>query len=232
MTRRRTKLLTKFFNTVVAIALIALTPLIKEGITDFGVRYLSSKSQRTVASIYSPLQNSDLSTALAQSQNLSVNNSADVLGASSGVYSSDPRVLAMRNFLVDYNSPMAPYAESFIVEADKYGLDWRLVAAISGVESAFGLLIPYDESLGYSYNGWGWSNYTHPTISRFGFFADWNEGVAVVTKGLAVGYGTNLTPFQIVGAYCPPCADTPGLPWPNAVTGYMNQLDDYLEEVQ
>lgn len=38
---------------------------------------------------------------------------------------------------------MANSAETFVVEADKRGLDWRLLAAISGVESAF---VSYQEN--------------------------------------------------------------------------------------
>jgi len=64
---------------------------------------------------------------------------------------ADPRIIAMRKFLSDYNSPMYPYADIFVIEADKTGLDWRLVASISGVESAFGNVIPLETN-----NAWGW----------------------------------------------------------------------------
>jgi len=53
----------------------------------------------------------------------------------SGMVTIDPRILAMYQFLSDHGSPLAPYASTFIREADKYGLDWRLVASISGIES-------------------------------------------------------------------------------------------------
>ena len=56
----------------------------------------------------------------------------------------DPRVMAMSKFLSDYHSPMAQYSSVFVTEADKYGLDWRLVASISGVESAFGNIVPVE----------------------------------------------------------------------------------------
>ena len=44
---------------------------------------------------------------------------------------SDTRVVAMNHFLVDHGSPMAPYAEAFVVAADDSGLDWRLSASIA-----------------------------------------------------------------------------------------------------
>ncbi|MCA9375027.1 glucosaminidase domain-containing protein, partial [Candidatus Dojkabacteria bacterium] len=145
------------------------------------------------------------------------------LGTSDGkseIVTSDSRVIAMRRFLVDYNSPMYPYAEVFIQEADKYGLDWRIVASISGVESAFGNLIPYRSN-----NAWGWKG--DPTRD-WSYFISWSEGIETVTKGLAQGYGTDLGPFDIVYTYCPPCGQTPGLPWAQGVTNYMNELSVYL----
>lgn len=146
------------------------------------------------------------------------------LSGSKGLFvTSDPRVLALRQFLIDYNSPMYPYAEVFVTEADKYGLDWRLVAAISGVESAFGNLIPYQ-----SHNGWGWKG--DPTRD-WSYFNSWADGIAAVSEGLGVWYGGHLTPFEIEPAYCPPCGQTEGHPWANGVTRFMNEMDLYLESL-
>lgn len=136
---------------------------------------------------------------------------------------SDPRVIAMRNFLRSYNSPMVPYADIFIFEADRYGLDWRLVASISGVESAFGTLIPPNSN-----NGWGWKG--DPT-REWSYFSSWSDAIRTVTRGLALGYGVDMTPFDIEPIYCPPCGRTPGSPWANGVIRFMNQLDVYLSEV-
>ena len=135
----------------------------------------------------------------------------------------DTRVLALREFLRDYNSPMYPFAHVFVREADKYGLDWRLVASISGIESAFGQYVP--QKAGYSYNAWGWTGNPDPAI-RWRYFSGWSEGIAVVTKGLATGYGTDLTPYQIVPSYCPDCYESNG-PWPDVVSRYMNELSAY-----
>ena len=62
---------------------------------------------------------------------------------------TDSRTRILREFLKQYNSPLVPFAQDFVSIADKYSLDWKLVAAISGVESTFGKQIPYE-----SYNGW------------------------------------------------------------------------------
>src|SRR5579862_427307 len=50
----------------------------------------------------------------------------------------DNRAKILKSYLEQYNSPLADHAETFIKEADANGLDWKMVAAISGVESNFG----------------------------------------------------------------------------------------------
>lgn len=141
-------------------------------------------------------------------------------------FTLDPRVLAMSKFLNDYHSPMAPYAEIFIIEADKYGLDWRLVASISGVESAFGNLLPQG-----SHNAWGWRG-IKPNEAGWSIFDDWEESITHVTERLALGYGTDLTPFDIQDTYCPPCGETGLDLWAHGVTRYMNELQYYVDNLE
>ena len=140
-------------------------------------------------------------------------------------FTIDPRILAMNKFLSDYHSPMTPYAKTFIDVADQYGLDWRLVASISGVESAFGNITPAN-----SHNGWGWRG-VNANSAGWSMFSTWADGIATVTKGLANGYGTSLTPFEIEPAYCPPCAEGTAHAWANGVTNYMNELDYYVDNL-
>jgi len=137
---------------------------------------------------------------------------------------TDPRVIAMRRFLQDYRSPMYPYADIFIMEADRTGLDWRLVASISGVESAFGNIIPLNSN-----NGWGWKG---GPGGNWSMFPTWKEGISTVTEGLAYGYGTTLTPSQIEPTYCPPCGADPAHAWANGVQKYMNELQYYLDNLE
>jgi hypothetical protein len=132
---------------------------------------------------------------------------------------SDTRVMAVNLFLSDYSSPMAPYAEIFVFAADQAGLDWRLVASISGVESAFGTLIPYR-----SYNAWGWRGGPDGAFSNFG---SWSNGITVVTSSIARGYGTDTEPFSMEATYCPPCGQVPTHDWANGVARYMEELNDY-----
>lgn len=91
----------------------------------------------------------------------------------------DSRVAILREFLGQYNSPLVPFAADFVEIADKYNLDWKLVAAISGVESTFGKQIPYS-----SFNGWGWGIYGDNMIR----FSSWTEGIETVSEGLRTNY--------------------------------------------
>lgn len=140
-------------------------------------------------------------------------------------YVKDPRVLAMSEFLGDYNSPMQPYAEVFIEEADRYGLDWRLLVGISGVESAFGNLIPRGSN-----NAWGWRG-INGNDAGWSMFETWEDAIIHITERMALGYGTNLTPFDIEATYCPPCGRNPAHLWANGVTRFMNELEYYLNNL-
>ena len=131
------------------------------------------------------------------------------------VINEDYRVKILRDYLEEHNSPLAPNAADFVESADKYNLDWKLVAAISGVESTFGQAIPPD-----SYNGWGWGVYGDHVI-RFG---SWKEGIQTVSQGLRERYmnqwgGKDI--YQIGAMY----AASPA--WAGHVELYMNSIQDF-----
>jgi hypothetical protein len=140
-------------------------------------------------------------------------------------YIEDPRILAMSEFLTDYNSPMQPYSRTFIEEADKYGLDWRLLVGISGVESAFGNIIPRNSN-----NAWGWRG-INGNDRGWSMFDSWDDAIIHITERMALGYGTHLSPFDIESTYCPPCGEAYGHPWANGVTRFMNELQYYLDNL-
>ena len=127
----------------------------------------------------------------------------------------DSRVKTLNNFLKQNDSPLAPYADEFIKMADKYNLDWKLVAAISGVESTFGNAIP-----SYSYNAWGWGIYGDNVIR----FKSWNEGIDTISQGLRERYmdqwgGEDI--YQIGAMYASSSA------WPAHVEYYMNKIQEF-----
>lgn len=140
-----------------------------------------------------------------------------------GETSMDSRVLAIEMLLQQFNSPMLPYAEVFVREADKNGNDWRLIVSISGVESGFGRVIPKD-----TFNGWGWKGGPNGTFSKFD---SWEHAIIHITNRLAEGYGKNITPMKMESTYCPPCGATGMHIWARGVETYMYMLDYYKEEI-
>jgi hypothetical protein len=128
---------------------------------------------------------------------------------------TDSRVRILREYLEKYNSPLVPYAGTFVEKADKYNLDWKLVAAISGVESTFGREIPYE-----SFNGWGWGIYGDNMIR----FSSWNEGIEIISEGLRNKY-INKWGAKDVYAIGRFYAASPT--WAQRVEYFMNDIEKY-----
>ena len=128
----------------------------------------------------------------------------------------DSRVTKLKLYLETHDSPLADEAEHFVTEADRLGLNWKLVAAISGVESTFGKHIPRN-----SYNGWGWAIFTGQSDGRH--FADWKDGITVVSEGLRYKYIDRgaVTIEQIGRIY----AASPT--WSQKVRFFLSKIDDY-----
>ncbi len=129
---------------------------------------------------------------------------------------ADPRIPFLQSFLHANNSPLEGEASTFIHEADKNGLDWRLVVAISGVESTFGQAIPKG-----SYNAWGWGI---PTGAESGVgFQNWKEGIATVSYGLKHNYIDKgaITLDAIGQTYAASGA------WSNHVQYFIDQINFY-----
>ncbi len=130
----------------------------------------------------------------------------------------DTRIIALSRFLKHYNSPLYPYASYIVKTADKYHQDWRVIVAISGVESAFGRITRPN-----SYNAWGWRGGPGGDFSNF---KNWEHAIDYMTRRFTSGYGANPDPYSIYKTYCPPCTTA----WPNGVSGYMKQLDYYRKQ--
>lgn len=127
----------------------------------------------------------------------------------------DNRAKILKAFLESYDSPLAENAETFVRAADENNLDWRLVAAISGVESSFGKHLPYE-----SYNGWGWGIYGDNMIT----FASYDDGIETISKGLRVNYMDKWGAqdvYQIGKIY----AASPT--WAQRVTYFMDKIDAF-----
>lgn len=125
----------------------------------------------------------------------------------------DSRIAILQGFLASQRSPLAVHSEHIIRTADKYGLDWRLLVAITGVESGFGRIMPQN-----SYNAYGWANGT----TRF---ESWENSISHVSKVLSEKYLAKglETPYEIAGKYCPG-SDT----WAKNVTMYMEKIENFI----
>ncbi|MBN2100425.1 hypothetical protein JW710_00820 [Candidatus Dojkabacteria bacterium] len=110
----------------------------------------------------------------------------------------------VRNFYARWNSPMAANAYYIVEVSDLFGLDYRLLPAISIVESSGGI------HCFRSYNPFGWGQRG---------FNSFNEAIYTVGYGLRYGYGTS-NPYAIAPTYNPVTPDA----WGAKVNALMNQI--------
>ncbi len=124
------------------------------------------------------------------------------------------RVEIVRQFLAKYKSPLEEHAAFIVKIADKYGLDFRLIPAISMQESNACKKIPKD-----SYNCWGFGIYGGK-VTRF---TDYPEAIEIVTKTLATKYRKKglITPEEIMTMYTP---SSPNGSWAKGVSHFMEEL--------
>lgn len=126
----------------------------------------------------------------------------------------DVRVQALENVLEKYHSPLKPYAKTYVTMADKYGVDWKLLPSIAGLESTFGRAM-----IDSTHNAYGWGSGTI-------YFASWEDGIETINKTLKSNYmdkwgATNV--WEIGPIY----AESPT--WAVRVNGFMNEINtEYL----
>lgn len=130
----------------------------------------------------------------------------------------DERAHILKAFLHANNSPLEYEANTFVEEADRNNLDWRLVAAIAGTESTFGKVLPKN-----SFNAWGWGI---PTGADDGVhFKDWKDGIAQVSEGLRENYyGKGAKNVYDVGWIYAANGDS----WGTHVQYFMDQISSFV----
>jgi hypothetical protein len=131
-----------------------------------------------------------------------------------GIENPDPRVDKLQGYLNKHRSPLAPYAHVFINAADRYQIDWKLVPAITGVESTFGKQIPFN-----SYNAYGWANGLYR-------FESWEDSITYVSQYLKEKYfdrGLD-NPYKIGPVYAPPSRT-----WAGKVVFFIKQVEGFGE---
>lgn len=127
----------------------------------------------------------------------------------------DIRRVNLELYLEKRNSPLTPYVDDLIIAADVYGLDYRLIPAISGIESGFCLHIPTG-----SYNCWGWNNGLHR-------FDSYRDAIYIIAKALKLNYIDKgyKTLSQISPVYAPP-SNT----WADKVGNFMIEIDSHANQ--
>lgn len=129
-------------------------------------------------------------------------------------YSLDTRTVAVRNIFKKYNSPLIDQAILYVKYADEFGIDWRLLPAISGLESTFGrFLMPG------SYNAYGWGG-------GYIYFESWEDGIRVINKALRENYMDRWGASD-VWSIGPIYAESPT--WAVRVNKFMDEINtEYL----
>lgn len=121
----------------------------------------------------------------------------------------DMRAKALEKVFEKYHSPLVPFAGSYIEIADKYGIDWRLLPAIAGLESSFG-----NAQLKGSFNSYGWGG------GRI-YFASVEDGIDTVLGGLKNRYMSRGA--TTVETIAPIYSESPT--WAPRVRRFMNEIE-------
>jgi hypothetical protein len=124
------------------------------------------------------------------------------------------KVRMLEKFFEGYKSPLKAHSETFVLVAEKYGLDYRLLPAISCQESSCG-----KQLIEGSYNPFGWGIYGSNAI----YFENYDEAIETVGKGLKENYldkGFD-TPQKIAPIYTPPSKGS----WLYGVTFFMEKIE-------
>lgn len=131
----------------------------------------------------------------------------------------DPQAQILAAYLAYHDSPLQNNAQDFVDAAKIYDLDWKMLPAISGVESTFGQFIPG----GYNAYGWGAYDAYHAV-----YFDSWKDGIYTVAQGLKEQYLDKglKDPYSINRVY----AASPN--WGGKVSYFMKDLDKFAKNYQ
>ncbi|HLL60247.1 MAG TPA: hypothetical protein VK338_00890, partial [Candidatus Nitrosocosmicus sp.] len=138
-----------------------------------------------------------------------------VLGAKveSKVEVGDARSANLRHFFRKYNSPLYEDAEYMVAVSDKYGFDYRLLAAIAMQESTLCKYTPPNSN-----NCWGYGVYGDHVIN----FDSYRDGMETVGRGIKKNYIDQglITPEAIMKKYTPSSNGS----WANGVNWTLRQI--------
>ena len=145
------------------------------------------------------------------------NGTAQVLSAT--VEAGDSRTLLLESFLRQNNSPIAPFAGTIVAEADRFGLDFRLLPAIAMCESNAGKRMPKKDE----FNAFGIAVYTGQLHGKA--FNSWPHAISWVSQYVKEHYyDRGITDLHDIGAiWAPPSVQT-GYSWTNCVESFMEKI--------
>ena len=114
---------------------------------------------------------------------------------------------------------MAPYADTIIAEADRFGIDFRLVPAIAMCESNAGKHMPKKDE----YNAFGIAVYTGQLQGKA--FDSWPHSIAWVSQYIKVHYyDRGFKDLYDIGAIWAPPSVEKGYSWTNCVESFQNSI--------
>lgn len=133
-----------------------------------------------------------------------------------GGKSADPATAKqLEKVLREKHSPLAKHVDTIMSAAAKYGIDPRLLVAISGTESGYG------QKTFRPFNAWGMMTDKQ--------FSSWDEGINEAARLLGKDYvGEGLTSLAKIGAkWCPD-----GGTWVNMTTPFLKELGGNPSDVR
>lgn len=142
---------------------------------------------------------------------------AQILGAS--VVAGDARSLLLQSFLKQHGSPMAPFADLIVHEADTNGLDFRLVVAIAMCESNLGKRMPKKDE----FNAWGIAVYTGANNGKA--FDSWPHAITWVSRYIKAKYlDRGITDLRDIGAIWAPPSVAKDYSWTSCVQTFQQSI--------
>ena len=127
----------------------------------------------------------------------------------------DLRAVRLQRFLEMHNSPLSQNANTFVEEADKNNIDWKLVAAISGVESTFGQQVPYNCN-----NAWGFGIYGDHRLC----FISYDAAISTISQSLRQNY---IDKWGAKDVYAIGHLYAASPTWAARVSMFMDQIDAF-----
>ena len=146
-----------------------------------------------------------------------VGGTSRVLSAS--IIAGDSRVLLVESFLKKNKSPMSSYADIIVSEADRNGIDFRLIPAIAMCESGAGKRMPKKDE----FNAFGIAVYTGQNHGKA--FDSWPHAITWVSQYIKEKYyDKGFTDLYNIGAiWAPPSVNT-GYSWTNCVQSFQDAI--------